>query len=302
MNGVLVVDKPAGPTSHDVVARLRRALRLRRIGHTGTLDPIATGVLPLVVGRATRLARFFSAMPKQYLATVLLGHVTDTYDIAGAPEPPASMALPARSDVEVALAAFRGAYAQAAPPFSARKVAGTRAYVLARQKRPVRPGSRQVTVESLNVVDVQDDRLILRLRCSTGFYVRVLAHELGQRLGCGACLEALRREESGGYRIENATPLETVEQEGPQGIVHIVSLDRLLTTLPGLILNERGSRRAAHGNVLSPGDLDTPSAALESAAVDVASGLVRLLDRDGGLLGLGEVGPAGILRPRVVLV
>ncbi len=300
MNGVLVVDKPSGPTSHDVVARLRRAMRFQRIGHTGTLDPIATGVLPMVVGRATRLAQFFTAMPKQYLATLLLGRMTDTYDVTGSVEGATPPPRLSRADVEPAIAVFRGTYSQAAPPFSARKIAGTPGYVLARRKQRVEPRSRSVTVERLDLVNIEEERVVLRVRCSAGFYVRSLAHELGQHLGCGACLEALRREESGGYGLQDATALDVLEREGLDGTSRIVSIDRLLTSLPGLVLSMRGSGRAAHGNALSPDDLETPAGALGFGAS--ASGPVRLLDPGGGLVGLAEVDAAGTLHPRIVLV
>ena len=300
MNGVLVVDKPRGPTSHDVVARLRRAMQLQRIGHTGTLDPIATGVLPMVVGRATRLAQFFSAMPKQYLATVLLGRVTDTYDVTGSVEGTTHPPRLSCADVEPAIAVFRGTYVQAAPPFSARKIAGTPGYALARRKQRVEPRSRSVTVERLDLVNVEGERVVLRIRCSTGFYVRMLAHELGQHLGCGACLETLRREESGGFGLQEATALDVLEREGLDGISRIVSIDRLLTRLPGLVLSRRGSDRAAHGNALSLSDLETPSGALQFS--DSTSGPVRLLDPGGGLVGLAELDAAGVLHPRIVLV
>src|SRR5262245_46632748 len=195
MNGVLVVDKPAGRTSHDVVALARRALGVSRIGHTGTLDPFATGVLPLVVGRATRLARFLSASDKTYVAGVRLGAASPTYDSEGVPAssaPPADAGI-GRDAVERELAPFSGPHPQTPPPFSAKKVGGVRAYRRARAHQPVELQPVTVTVSSLELEAFDGGRAVVRIVCSTGFYVRAFAHELGERLGCGAYLEALRR-------------------------------------------------------------------------------------------------------------
>ncbi|MCA1561053.1 MAG: tRNA pseudouridine(55) synthase TruB [Acidobacteria bacterium] len=226
MNGVLVIDKPAGPTSHDVVARVRRATAIRRVGHTGTLDPLATGVLPLVLGRATRLARLLSEADKAYDAVVRLGTATDSYDAQGqaiatsrdaVPIDPASIA---RGTIEAALDTFRGTYLQAPPPFSAKKIGGVRAYALARRREPVQPAAVTVSVHRLDLLGVEGTRVELRVVCSAGFYVRSLAHGLGAVLGCGAHLEALRRTRSGEFGLDAAVPLDAIEQAG------LAALDR----------------------------------------------------------------------------
>ena len=315
MDGVLVIDKPAGPTSHDVVARLRRVLRERRIGHTGTLDPAATGVLPLVVGRATRLARFLSAADKRYDAVVRLGVSTDTYDAEGAiVGAPFGGELPSRDALAAALDAFRGRFLQQPPAYSAKKISGTRAYVLAR-RRGVRgtapeankpgmaglvtassdvPDAVPVTVHALELLTVDGDRVTLRLVCSAGFYVRSLAHDLGLRLGTGAHLAALRRTRSGEFGIEQALPLALAERDRDAALAALVPLDRMLGSVAEVVLTEKGVRHAASGRDLGPDDVSSPWPA--------ALALVRLVDPRGHLVGIGN--PArtpGFLHPSVVL-
>ena len=292
MNGVLVVDKPAGPSSHDVVARVRRALHTPAVGHTGTLDPLATGVLPLVIGKATRLAQFLTPDEKEYLAEVRLGVAPPTYD---AEERPAAVAVPGLTAerVETLLGEFRGAYRQMPPPFSAKKVAGRRAYQLARDRRPVTIAAVEVHVSALELLSLEDGAARLRVVASSGFYVRVLAHDLGQRAGCGAHLSALRRVRAGDFSLADAVPLDVVEQEGENAAARLVPMERLLPGLPGVVLTERGLRRAGHGNTLAPGDFVRPP--------EAGADRIRLLDASGGLFGIAEPGPGGVLHPRVVL-
>jgi tRNA pseudouridine55 synthase len=298
MNGVLVVDKPAGPTSHDVVGRVRRALRTRRIGHTGTLDPLATGVLPLVVGRATRLAQFLSADEKEYLADVQFGVATTTYDALGARVGDGNAAgaggLPVDlAGLETALTAFRGTYLQMPPAFSAKKVAGERAYDLARAGRTPELAPVPVTVTALEIVSRGGATARLRVACSSGFYVRTLAHELGQRLGCGAHLAALRRVRAGSFEIADAVPLDVVEAEGATP-ARLIALERLLPAFSSVMLTAQGLRRALHGNVVSPSDYRSDGAPMGSR--------VRLFDEAGALVALAEQGPGGALHPAIVLV
>src|SRR5688572_25981171 len=211
MDGVLVIDKPQGPTSHDVVAVARRALREKRIGHTGTLDPMATGVLPLVIGKATRLSALLSSDEKEYEADVRLGGATATYDAAdrlaaGAPPPPDPGID--RSAIDTVLESFRGTFEQVPPPFSAKKVAGTPAYKLARMEQPAPLTAVAVTVHALDVLTYGDGLLRLKVRTSAGFYVRALAHDIGVQLGCGAHLEGLRRTRAGVFAVGAAIGLE----------------------------------------------------------------------------------------------
>jgi tRNA pseudouridine55 synthase len=304
MNGVLVVDKPAGPTSHDVVARVRRALGTARVGHTGTLDPLATGVLPLVIGSATRLASLLSGAEKEYDAAVRLGAATETYDAAHRIGPP-----PAAPDgidsarVDAALDEFRGTYAQSPPPYSAKKIQGVPAYKLARRNEPVQPRAVQVTVPFLALLSYEAGLARVRLRCSAGFYVRSLAHDLGQRLGCGAHLESLRRVRAGAFDEAVSVPLETVEAEGADAARRLIPLGDLLRHVPAVVLNERGAKRAAHGNELAPGDLEEPPGlVVEAAGEGTNPARWRLLDGAGTLLGIAEMRLGGVLHPVIVLV
>jgi tRNA pseudouridine55 synthase len=208
MDGLLVVDKPAGPTSHDVVARMRRVLDERRIGHTGTLDPAATGVLALVLGRATRLAQFLTDSSKSYEAVVRLGVATDTGDAQGrAIGPVGGRPVPSRDAIEEALQGFRGTFLQQPPAFSAKRIGGKRSHDLARAGvASVLPAPVSVTVHRLDIVGADGDCVTLNLECSAGFYVRALAADLGERLGVGAHLVALRRTRAGDCTLQRAGP------------------------------------------------------------------------------------------------
>ena len=311
MHGVLIIDKPAGPTSHDVVARVRRAIGIAKIGHTGTLDPLATGVLALVIGRATRLAQFLSSDEKEYLAGVRLGWSTATYyaeertvrgdggEVTVLPPPQAAPAI-GEAAVRAALTSFVGSYAQLPPPFSAKKIAGTPAYLLARLQKPVELKPADITVTSLDLVSLRDGLATLRIVSSSGFYVRSLAHDLGQRLGCGAHLESLRRTRAGEFRIDQATPLGVVQAEGFEARTRLLPMASLLSKLPRVVVNQRGAKRTAHGNALTGEDLsETGPMSLDP---DGSPGLVRVLDGEGSLLAIGEAGRGGLLQPVVVLV
>lgn len=306
MNGVLVVDKPAGPTSHDVVARARRATGISRIGHTGTLDPLATGVLPLVVGQATRLTQFLTLDEKEYVAGVRFGSATETYDaeertlrdpasgrvaLVEPPPPPADLD---RARIEAALVRYTGTYLQTPPPYSAKKVGGVAAHKLARRNKPVEIPPAEVTVASLTLERYEDGLGQLRVVCSAGFYVRSLAHGLGETLGCGAHLETLRRTRVGEFDLGQATPLEEIERLGTSWPSRLVPMRSLLPSMPSVVANEAGARRAAHGNGLGPEHLAAPAAA--------GRGRVRLFDREGTLLAIAEPTAGGFLRPVVVLV
>ncbi|MBA3296492.1 MAG: tRNA pseudouridine(55) synthase TruB [Acidobacteria bacterium] len=302
MDGVLVIDKPSGPTSHDVVDRARRALREKRIGHTGTLDPLATGVLPLVIGRATRLASFLSSGHKAYDAQVRLGSVTATYDAAerlasGEPPPPAPAVT--RAHVEMALEEFRGTYLQAPPPYSAKKIGGVAAYRLARRNTPAQPEPVTVTVSDLVLLALAEGVAHIRVTATAGFYVRSLAHDLGARLGCGAHLEALRRTRAGHFTLDDAVRLDVVEAEGAGAVARLIPLDSLLPDLPVICLNDRGVRRASHGNSVSSEDFEHPD---HRVTVAIHTAQVRLTTVSGTLLAIASPAPGGLLRPAIVLV
>lgn len=208
MNGVLIIDKPAGLTSHDVVNRVRRILSQRSVGHLGTLDPMATGVLPLVTGNFTRLAQFYVSSEKTYEGTVRFGFCTDTYDSEGEPTTePANVSL-GLQDIESAAGKFRGVIEQTPPPFSAKKIKGVPAYKLARKKKEVTLQPVQVEIKDLEILGVDVDRMRFRARVSSGTYMRSVAHDLGKALGCGAHLETLRRTRVAEFAVADAHTLE----------------------------------------------------------------------------------------------
>jgi tRNA pseudouridine55 synthase len=308
MDGLLVIDKPCGPTSHDVVARMRRVLGERRIGHTGTLDPAASGVLPLVLGRATRLARFLSGANKSYEAVVRFGFATDTYDAAGQPVAEHSTGrAPTRGEIESSLNTFRGTFEQQPPAFSAKKIAGRRSYEAARANRSAPPAlpaplalpaPANVTVYRLDILDVATDCVTLSVECSAGFYVRSLAHDLGVRLGVGAHLAALRRTASAGITLADAIPLDIAERSREEAIAAIVPLARMLPGLSSVVLTDDGVERAAHGR-----DIGAPELMAAMTAEWPAKPPVRLFDQRGHLIGIAEQGTSReLLHPSVVLM
>jgi tRNA pseudouridine55 synthase len=290
MDGVLVIDKPTGPTSFDVVRQVRSLLRIKKVGHTGTLDPMATGVLPLCLGEATKVAGFITEGDKAYEATVRLGAETDTQDAEGqvtarAPVPPLTPAL-----LESALARFRGSFDQVPPMYSAVKVAGKRLYELARAGEEVERAARRVTVYELVLRDFSADRLQLSVRCSKGFFVRTLAFDLGRALGCGAHLEALRRTASGPFALAHALPLAEVPGLLKDGTLaaRLVPISEALSELPLVRVSAADAKRVSHGV-----PVEVPAGGL--------AGRVRVLGPDGALLAVAEVS-AGRLRYLRVLV
>lgn len=319
VDGLLVIDKPVGLTSHDVVARMRHTLRERRVGHTGTLDPSASGVLPLVIGRATRLARFLSANDKAYEAEIALGASTSTFDSEGEIVGPTYHGeWPSHDDVERVLVEFRGTFVQTPPIFSAKKIAGRRSYRTARAaaKRRVpmatseAPASVTVSVHALELLDVTARRVRLRLECSAGFYVRSLAHDLGSRLGTGAHLVALRRTRSGELSLADAVPLEIAASDRATAREFVLPTAKMLPELPAVTLSVDGLRRATSGQDVGPGDAEQALAPLlvetmaeQSSTGRIRATYVRLLAPDGDLVALAEPSSApGFLHPSVVLM
>lgn len=295
MDGVLLIDKPAGPTSHDVVARLRGTSRERSIGHTGTLDPRATGLLPLVCGRATRLASLLSGDDKVYEATIRLGWATDTDDADGQPLGSPSSQRPADADIEEAAHAFRGTFDQMPPTHSAKRLGGHKAYDLARSAAPVALRAVPVTVRALDVTGREGDELHLRVTATAGFYVRALARDLGESLGCGAHLLALRRTRSGAFDVADAMPLATAERLGPGVAAHVIAPAAALPHLPAVRVTATGLKRAVHGNALGPEHLEG-----RWVPPHGAGGPVRVLGPDGELVALAH-SRGGALHPAVVL-
>ena len=296
-----MVDKPAGPTSHDVVDRVRRALGTRRAGHTGTLDPFATGVLPVCLGKATRLARFLTGTDKTYRATLRLGFATNTDDLTGDPLGPPRAVEVSPEALDRACRALTGPLMQAAPAFSAKWVKGRRAYDLARvgieAPRPVSP----VTVHHIEVLGHEKDLIEIEVRCSAGTYVRALARDLGEALGTGGHLVPLRRTVSGPFTMSEAVAWDEI---GPEA--RITAMAHLLPEMPAVTVTEPGLEALRHGRAL---DARLVAAGFPAAPPPPR---LRVLDHAGNLIavavpqGFETPGPGltlePVLHPDIVLV
>lgn len=249
MNGIVIVDKPAGWTSQDVTARLRRVFNTRRIGHGGTLDPMATGVLPVFVGRATRGVEFFEHAEKAYEAVLRLGITTDTEDITGTVLERREANV-TREALEAALEAFRGEILQIPPMYSALKVDGQKLCDLARKGKEVERKPRPITIHELELLNLEGSLARLRVRCSKGTYIRTLCKDIGEALGCGGCMEALRRTSAGEYSIDEAVPLERLlEAENPGQFLRDV--DTMFRGFPAVTLTPNQEKRCRCGNSFS---------------------------------------------------
>jgi tRNA pseudouridine55 synthase len=248
--GVFIIDKPAGWTSHDVVAALRRLVRTRQIGHFGTLDPFATGVLPLSVGKATRFAQFYLKSRKAYQGTIRFGHATDTYDATGQPSSQSVTPQLERIAVERVFRDFTGRLMQTPPPFSAKRVGGVRAYELARQRKPVALTPVEVEVYALELLSVHADSVGFAVECSGGTYVRSIAHDIGQRLGCPAHLASLRRTAVAEFTESRAVTLPKLEESDRRGELDTwrVPLEALLPECPALVVRGREEMSVRHGH------------------------------------------------------
>ena len=291
VNGVLIIDKPAGLTSHDVVSRARRILDQRSVGHLGTLDPMATGVLPLVVGRFTRLAQFYLMSEKTYEGTIRFGFSTATYDAEG--EPTSSPAQPnfSREELDAAAARFRGIIAQTPPPFSAKKIQGVPAYKLARKQQEVRLEAVQVELKEFEILSLENDRARFRARVGSGTYMRSVAHDIGLALGCGAHLEALRRTTVAEFMIEDAHTLEELEgfRGHPEREGLCVHPRKLLPALPAITADEMATAHIRSGRTVNLPELS------RARQIKVFSGqrdLIAIATRVAGTL----------FHPKIVLV
>ena len=247
-NGILLLNKEPGFTSHDAVAKLRGILRFRRIGHAGTLDPMAQGLLVMLLGKATRASEYASGAEKEYIADFILGVETDTQDTTGnvLAETPVDVT---ESQLRQALSSFEGGYDQVPPMYSAIQKDGVRLYDLARKGKEVERESRFIALPLLELLSFEAPRGKLRVRCSKGTYIRTLCHDLGQRLGCGGAMSALTRVQAGDFSLEDALTLGEVEQLVKEGTLqqHILPVDRLFASLPAVTLTEEGAKRARNG-------------------------------------------------------
>ena len=273
MNGIIIIDKPQEWTSNDVVSRLRRVFNTRRIGHGGTLDPMATGVLPVFVGRATRGVEFFEHAEKVYETTIRFGLTTDTEDITGKTITECEVHL-TEEDLLAVLPKFRGDILQVPPMYSAIKVNGQKLYDLARKGREVERQARPITIHELEMLDFAGNEARLRVRCSKGTYIRTLCKDIGEALGCGGCMAALRRVEAGEYTLEGSIPLRQLLDISEAGgdVEHLLRpVDTMFASHRKLSLNEKQARLVKNGNAF---------------ASDCADGTYRVYAPDGEFLAL----------------
>ena len=275
MNGILLIDKPSGWTSSDVVAKLRGILRERRVGHSGTLDPMATGLLVVFGGRATRAVAFAENHEKRYLASLRLGLSTDTQDITGNPVGGEPRAV-SDDELEQALDSFRGDILQLPPMYSAIKVGGKKLYEIARRGGQVERRPRPVCISELRYLGREGEDVLLDVRCSKGTYIRTLCHDLGEKLGCGGCMSALRRLQAGSFLLENAFTLDQVQAAADRGEAGslLLPVDSLFAEYPALAVDAGGERRIRSG------------AAVPASAED---GTYRVFGPDGAFLALASV-------------
>jgi tRNA pseudouridine55 synthase len=253
MNAVLIIDKPAGLTSHDVVNRVRRILQERSVGHLGTLDPLATGVLPLVIGNLTRLAQFYTSSEKTYEGTIRFGFSTDTYDADGEPTSPAQAVTLSLDQVRELASRFRGVIEQMPPPFSAKKIQGVPAYKLARKHIEVGLKPVQVEIKDFEISQVENDRASFRARVASGTYMRSVAHDMGRLAGCGAHLEALRRTAVGEFVLEDAHSLDQLDAAAKSGLAEELFIHprKLLPQFPCVTANEEMAVRIRSGRAVN---------------------------------------------------
>lgn len=272
MDGIVIVDKPAGWTSQDVVSKLRGVFKTRRIGHGGTLDPMATGVLPVFVGRATRAVEFFEHAEKTYEATLRLGITTDTEDITGTVLEEKPVTVTEEQFLQT-LEAFRGEISQIPPMYSAIKVGGKKLYDLARQGKEVERKPRKITIFRLQCLAFEKDSALLRIHCSKGTYIRTLCKDIGQACGCGGTMAALRRVTAGEYEIAQAVTMEAlINAEDPGAF--LLPTDSLFGEYPAVILTEKQTLRCRNGNAFS---------------VSTAPGTYRAYSPEGEFLMLAKV-------------
>jgi tRNA pseudouridine55 synthase len=299
MDGLLLIDKEAGGTSHDVVQQVRRTLGQRKVGHCGTLDPDATGLLLLTLGKATRLTRFLIRAPKVYAGSLRFGVVTDTYDASGRVVAEAATTGLDPAGVGAAMRELEGTYEQTPPPYCAKKVGGVRYYELARRGEEVPESSKEVTVyEFAPAGEIADDRLDFTLSCSSGTYARTLAHELGQKLGVGAHLAALRRLRIGPFRVEDAASLAALraarEADGDLGAAW-VAFDAIPLPFTAATADPQQEARVAHGQSVLLRDFPGEE-----------GDWVKLVNRRGEFIAVGTVierigaGAVGVVQPKVV--
>ncbi len=292
MDGVIVVDKPSEWTSHDVVNKMRRWAGTRKVGHLGTLDPAATGVLPLVIGRATRLAQFYTKNDKIYEGVVHFGYSTDSYDGDGAPTSASQDVALTADQLEPLLARFRGRISQMPPAVSAKKIAGRPAYELARKNLPVELKAVDVEIYALDLLGTEGCEARLRVHCGSGTYIRSIAHDLGQALGCGAFLKSLRRTMSGDFSITEARTLDEIERLSAEGrfAEAVIPAARLLPEFPLVPVDDTTLAQIRNGREFR-----------SSPFSGITARHVKAVNSAGELVAIGEARMPNLYHPVLVL-
>lgn len=305
ISGVLVVDKPAGITSHDVVAAVRRTLHIRQIGHFGTLDPFATGVLPLSIGKATRFAQFYLKSRKAYQGVIRFGFSTDSYDATGEPMSPAADCRPDAKEIERAFQEFTGRIRQTPPPFSAKRVKGVRAYELARRHEPVELEPVEVEIYALEMLELEAQGARFAVECSGGTYVRSLAHDVGRKLACPAHLASLRRTAVAEFNEDRAVELEEVRRGAEEGEVakFVIPLEALLPDCPALVVRGFEENGVRHGHDFELAQALRADRGLrpDQAGHQPAISLLKVLNSERKLIAVARHVAGSVYHPDLVL-
>ncbi len=284
LSGILIIDKPAGMTSAKVVSRVKKITRAEKIGHTGTLDPFATGVLICCLNRATRLAGFFLHGDKTYEGVLFLGKETDTQDATGKTVSTSGNILFSEQDIMAAFAGFKGTFKQQPPVYSALKHQGTPLYKLARNGNPVQKPPRQVHISELSVLHIDLPEVRFRVSCSAGTYIRTLCSDIGRILGCGGHLKTLRRLQSCGFEISRAITLETLEKLAITGKLsdNLITMNEALKDMPAYISDDVLTEKICHGQPISEKDLENKP--FMENLTDSSRGYIKIIDQDQNLL------------------
>jgi len=311
LDGALVMDKPRGKTSHDVVEAVRRIVGFRQIGHLGTLDPLATGVLVLLLGKATRLAQFYLGRRKRYLSTIRFGYSTDTYDSDGTATGPDAAPILVRAQIEEMAGAMTGRFAQMPPPFSAKKIQGKAAYELARKNKPVELKAVEIELYEFRVVDTEGFRAKVAIECAAGTYIRSIAHDMGQKLGCGAHLEEINRTAVGEFTMDQAVKVEDLAQSAKEGKLAdwVLPLERLLPELPRinvLPIVERQILHCSKFNIIPSQIKQGATSLAQNATAELDSGewkpsRLRVFGAENKLIAIAEAVVPRTYRPILVL-
>ncbi|MBR0415037.1 MAG: tRNA pseudouridine(55) synthase TruB [Clostridia bacterium] len=295
MTGIIPIDKPAGITSFGAVARMRKILNMKKIGHAGTLDPMATGVLPILVGSATRFLDFLPCKDKRYTAVIQLGYTTDTLDTTGEIISRSSQTV-TRPELDEAVGCFLGKIAQVPPMYSAVQKDGVRLYELARKGQSIEREAREVEIYALHILEFDEraQEFTLDVACSAGTYIRTLADDIGKKLGCGACLAGLRRTEGSGFKLAACYSFEEIEEYAAENRLEkrIIAIEDALSYYPAVYVSEKQAVRFSNGGEL----------ALDRLKGSFEVGLYRIFDPEEKFLGLGEAdNDAGIMKAKKIV-